>query len=153
MNMKKKFLMAFTIAIVVLVAMPCMAQQQGSVTFSYDGNGNRILRSITFARMGGNGEKGDDKGTPVVSAKDVFANLEVSIYPNPTHDRVLLSVGDNRRETPVHARLATLAGATLWEGTVTCDVESIDLSGQASGVYLLELNAEGERHVWKVVKR
>lgn len=153
MNMKKKILMAFTIAIVVLVAMPCMAQQQGSVTFSYDANGNRILRSITFERVGGNGENASGKGAPVASAKDAFVNLEVSIYPNPTHDRVLLSVGDNRRETPVNARLATLAGATLWEGTVTCDVESIDLSGQASGVYLLELNAEGERHVWKVVKR
>ena len=141
------------LAIMVASTKICYSQQQGSVTFSYDGNGNRILRSITFARMGGNGEKGDDKGTPVVSAKDAFANLEVSIYPNPTHDRVLLSVGDNRRETPVHARLATLAGATLWEGSVTGDAASIDLSGQASGVYLLELNVEGERHVWKVIKK
>lgn len=151
--MKRWLTLLLPLAFIVASTKICYSQQQGDVTFSYDGNGNRILRSITFARMGGNGEKGDDKGSPVVSAKDAFANLEVSIYPNPTHDRVLLSVGDNRRETPVRARLATLAGATLWEGTVTCNVESIDLSGQASGVYLLELNAEGERHVWKVVKR
>ena len=144
---------AFIVLIAMFLAVSGFSQHTGEVSFAYDGNGNRILRSITFERVGGNGENASGKGAPVASAKDAFVNLEVSIYPNPTHDRVLLSVGDNRRETPVHARLATLAGATLWEGTVTCDVESIDLSGQASGVYLLELNAEGERHVWKVVKR
>lgn len=145
---------AILIVMLAIAAAPCLAQQRGTVSFGYDENGNRVLRSLQFKKMEENGKTVDDKSEFLAEANDVFGAMEVGLYPNPTSGRFTVSVNRNNDSSmPLHIVLSTQAGAVLFDKTLDSDMEDIDLSGQPSGIYFLRLNTSNESHVWKVVKK
>jgi hypothetical protein len=149
--MKRKLKIAATMITLWGSFLACPAQQSNTVTFNYDSNGNRIGQAFTSG-VGRANETAMSDNNSASTILDSFKAMKVNIYPNPTHDKVFLSI-ENIAKTLVHAKLVTETGATLWESNITGDVESIDLSGQAAGVFLLELTVERERRIWKVIKK
>ena len=150
-QMKRDLKIATTMVALWGAFLTCPAQQSNTVTFNYDSNGNRIGQTFT-SNGGRTNEAAMSNNISDSAIFDSFKALKVSIYPNPTHDKVFLSIGDFAKTT-VRAKLITETGATLWEDNIASDVGSIDLSGQSVGVYLLELAIEGERRIWKVIKK
>ena len=127
----------------------CRAQQTQTVTFAYDLDGNRTNREILFGRM----ERTSDANEELFpSAKDSFETMEVSLYPNPTNDKVFVEIKGDTSEK-AEATLTHISGAVLEKRILTNSLESFDLSGQASGIYLLKLTVDNETHVWKVIKK
>lgn len=80
----------------------------------------------------------------------VFERL--SVYPNPTGS--LLNIETVSKANKVHISLTDITGKVMQlkecnQGTIT---EKLDLSSLASGVYILELNADGYLETIKIVK-
>lgn len=77
------------VTIMIVLSFVCTigyTQQTGTVTFTYDLDGNRI--SQTFSRDRGNENKGlaEDKVTITNPALDFFKEMQVELYPNPIHE-------------------------------------------------------------------
>lgn len=124
-----------------------------TVSFGYDGCGNRTSRAIAFKGMDdGGGTPRDDDSDSHTSLRDSFSGGEAMLFPNPTEGGFVLSLtgGDIPQATAV---LCTIDGKVIEERVVKGTVEEFDLSGKPSGVYLLHLTTEGEAKVWKVIKR
>ncbi len=147
--MKKSLFILF----IIFVALPAFSQQMGEVSFAYDANGNRISRSLEFKKIRENGRDVECDSPSFGKISDSVGFMEVSIYPNPTQDRVFIRVESGAFEVSYSVSLSTSSGVKLYERRMSRDLESIDLSEQAAGVYFLELCAGEERHVWKVIKR
>lgn len=147
--MKKIVLLGLCICSVILV----FGQQPVNVVFTYDNNGNRIGREILFARAGDDDNDTLMEQELLTSVSDSFDTVEVSVFPNPTNDKVFVATKGLDSDRPMRAVLISPTGKALEERTVTSSAESFDLSGKASGVYLLELTVDRERHLWKVIKK
>ena len=150
--MRKYLKKAILILLMAVAVVPCLAQQSGTESFSYDENGNRTARSINIRRVIENGKDVEAESPTLLEATDVFANTKVSIFPNPTMDIVFLIVESDKEEHLLQMRLSNSAGTIIQEKYLMGDSESIDLSGLSSGVYLLQLTADTEVHVWKIIK-
>ena len=163
--MNRKLKMA---AIMVLLcgAVPvCIAQQPTRMTFTYDANGNRITRSLVLKSVAVDSDtvvdysaftkkqnlQEDDAGF-LHSTDDKFDAMEVSIYPNPTHNVLHLSVINADDSINMRTVLTTSTGAILHNRTVTVQNESFDFSSYPCGVYFLHMTIGEEHHVWKVIK-
>lgn len=150
-----KTLLRKTLLVVVFSFIPivfCHAQSYGEVTFGYDANGNRISRSILFGKIFEDGKNVEaEKGLETI-VMDQIGGVEFSIYPNPTHGRFLVEVGDSGNSMPLQVILYTPQGDVLIEKTIDVCLEEFDLSDYPAGIYMLHLMAGDETHVWKIVK-
>lgn len=145
---------AILIFLFSVAAVPCLAQQTGTVSFNYDANGNRVLRTLSFQRGDGKG-RGDTEHTAaplLASATDTLAGLELSLYPNPTDGRFSVGVGNAAEGTRLEAVLCTPTGAVVSRKTLAGESIDFDLSGHAAGVYVLRIEAGEETRTWKVIK-
>lgn len=130
-----------------------------SVHFGYDACGNRVSRTLEFARMEDPGKDGDDDTAPnpeetswQAELSDRFEGVETTLSPNPTDGGFILSMGGEISQG-AKAILCTMDGKVLEERSVNNATEEFDLSGKPAGIYLLRLSSERETKVWKVVKR
>ena len=151
--MKTRIEKAVLVFLLIVIAVSGLAQQNGIVTFGYDANGNRILRSLSFSEVNENGKNSEYESPTISNAEDFFEHMEIGIYPNPTQDKVNLTVANNPMETPLYVTLVNATGEVIENKRMTIGNELFDLSNQASGIYFLELMVDGEKHIWKVIKK
>ena len=124
-----------------------------NMVFSYDDNGNRTGRVIVFSRAD-EGEENDIKEPELLPfASDSFKTVDVSIFPNPTNDKVFVELSGIENGQILKVVLMTATGKVLDEKSIASSEEFFDLSGKSSGIYLLELTLDQEKHVWKVIKK
>lgn len=79
--------------------------------------------------------------------------MAMRIYPNPTNDMFFVSTAGNNAGGTMKATLVSATGAVLEVRYLNGSEESFDLTGEASGIYLLEIGNGNEKHVWKIIKR
>jgi YD repeat-containing protein len=126
------------------------AQQSGTATFGYDDNGNRI--SHTFSSNQGRKNQAETNSTSTSTVLDFFNAMRVSLYPNPTKDRLVLSIKDKPDELSLVFKVTTISGTVLYEKMMTGDTESYDMSVLPSGIYMFQLIGGDRKHIWKVIK-
>lgn len=126
-------------------------QRSMDMFYSYDHNGNRIMSEIRFVKTGSDTNVPKELG-PMPFVQDTIGTVEVNVYPNPTSDKVLVATKGVENGQRIRAVLMSANGDVLDEKTVINTQETFDVSGQASGIYLLELYANREKHVWKIIK-
>ena len=127
----------------------CHAQQTHTVAFSYDLDGNRILRQIVIG--GGKGVYYSDKSQ--IQLTDIFETLSVSLYPNPTEGRFSVKVNSLEKSDILCAKVTTVTGVIICEKTFSNQNEDFDLTQQPPGIYLLQLTDGKEIHEWKIIKK
>ncbi len=133
-------------------AVPCLAQQDGTVSFSYDANGNRIARTFSFQSGDGQGRGGSAAAPLLASATDTLSGLELALYPNPTDGQFSVGVGNADGGTRLEAVLYAPTGAVVSRKTLSGESIGFDLSGHAAGVYVLRIEVAGQTRIWKVIK-
>ena len=146
---------AILILFLTVAAVPCLAQQTGTVSFNYDANGNRIMRFFSFQKTDGTGRGASDlqEALPLLaSATDEIAGLRLTLFPNPTDGQFAVGIGNTVEGTRFEAVLYTSAGNVISRKTLAGSRTDFDLSGHAAGVYVLRLEAGGESRTWKVIK-
>ena len=118
------------------------ANDTGIVQFTYDENGNRIYRGLLFQQI-------TDKGLAPTLPQD----LPYDLFPNPTHGQFTLLLKASANGTRLHARLTTTTGVVLEEKDIQNGRADFDLSRQAEGMYILEIEGNEGIQAWKVIKR
>jgi len=94
-------------------------------------------------------KNGQTAGTGV--REDVYSDLNMSVYPNPTRGKVYLDI-QNLNDPKVMTRVYNMAGAMVFEKQFTTDrLIEIDLSGKVSGMYLLRVTADGREFDHKII--
>lgn len=120
--------------------------------FSYDNNGNRIKSEIRFVKAENNTDVSEEQ-VPLPFVQDTIGTVEVNVYPNPTSDKVFVTTKAMANGQKIRVVLMSANGEILDEKNTINTQEAFDVSGQASGIYLLELYANREKHVWKIIKK
>ncbi|MBK7668356.1 MAG: T9SS type A sorting domain-containing protein [Sphingobacteriaceae bacterium] len=79
------------------------------------------------------------------------ANNELKIYPNPSSGQFVLEFENVKEKTEV--KVVNAIGQTVLRRTISnTDKINLNISDQASGVYFVEVNADGENYRAKIIK-
>lgn len=81
-------------------------------------------------------------------AVDKINDFEFSIYPNPAHSEILISLS---KVTNANLRIYNANGMLVKTDEVVGDQKGIDLKGLAPGLYFVEIIAGDQSYVKKVV--
>jgi YD repeat-containing protein len=127
----------------LLAAMNLNAQ---SVSYSYDSAGNRTARLINLSKSPAAPDE------TVTALPDLIAEKSILIYPNPTKGIITVDIKDYVSKMNVEFRLTDLSGKTIISRKAAGSTQTLDLSHQASGIYLLHIRIHDESVVWKIIK-
>jgi PKD repeat protein len=127
-------------------------QEEGIYNFRYmavDGSGNTSYSDWRIVNVKPAGEAGCMTGINALGSLD----KSINVYPNPNNGKFNVSILLPASEK-VSIRVVNALGAvvqTVNEGTLGNGIFSIDLSGQASGVYLLQVTAGDKSTIKRVI--
>ncbi len=111
--------------------------------------------STIYYRVASLGQDGKIIYSSVVSVKTSTVYTKLSIYPNPVHDKVNITLNTVSTGT-YNVRVVTVAGKVVYEKekvSVASTTLSIDVSSFAGGVYMSELTDEkGNKLIDKFIK-
>lgn len=128
----------------------CFSQNFGEVSFSYDANGNRILSTLRFRSDDRN--ETDSESSFLSEVSELFEEMEIKLFPNPTPDRFTMSINGNGAGD-AQVLLFSVGGDVLEEKKVGGNAVVFDLSNRPSGLYLVKLTINGKNRAWSVLKQ
>ena len=124
------------------------------VHFSYDANGNREHRWVTFHLI----EKGAITDTIVkndsTSRNSGEAKLKyflISLSPNPTKGIIDLTI-NGYTESSFEYEVYSIEGKLLLKNITNGPITKIDISFLLPGVYILTLKDKSDFRKWKIIK-
>lgn len=143
---------AITIAIIMTVAMASRAQN-AIVHFGYDGDGNRISRTLTMDRNEDKSQAADSTATlsSIIETLDDDGSATLSIYPNPTHDILTVAV-DGLSEKTAKVSMVTISGEVVFSREMSDGRHDFDLSNMSPGIYMLLFSSQNITKSWKIIK-
>ena len=150
MNTQRKTTIIWVVLLFIVIS--CHGQNY-TVFFGYDANGNRIGRSLTVAKMEQKYTPTDTikASGPFVEAINDFESVNVSVYPNPTHEKLTVSLL-GLSDKSVKACIVTATGTTLILRELSNGIHDFDLANLSPGVYLLQLFIADKTQTWKIIK-
>lgn len=126
---------------------------QTTVEFSYDTNGNRVLRQITIGGDKNAKDYRNLRGEETPSTTDNFESMSVALYPNPTDGQFVIETKDCDKSNTLRATLITPTGEVIQDLTLVAQQVIFDLTHYPAGIYLLKLTVGTECHVWQIIKK
>lgn len=143
--MKKRTLL---LTILLAYAMGLTAQTL-SYEYTYDLAGNRIRRSVV--RLSKESINSNDDKTPLSFTDYLFDGYSMKVYPNPTKGVVRFEMEQSEWQLDQY-RLFDIKGTQIMEGVCGSNNFDLDLSGQPSGVYLIEFRNKTKVYTSKIIK-
>ena len=146
------FYKAITIAIIMTVAMASRAQN-AIVHFGYDGDGNRISRTLTIDRNEEKSQAADSTTNlaGIIETLDDDGIATLAIYPNPTHDILTVAV-DGLSEKSATLSIVTISGSVVLSREMSDGKHDFDLSEMSPGIYMLLFSSTNITKSWKIIK-
>lgn len=143
---------AILIAIIMTVAMASRAQN-AIVHFGYDGDGNRISRTLTINRNEENNQAADSTASlsGITETLDEDGNATLSIYPNPTHDILTVAV-NGLNDNSASVSIVTVSGGVVLSREMSDGRHDFDLSNMSPGIYTLLFSSPNITKSWKIIK-
>lgn len=126
-----------------------VAAQAPQVIYSYDDGGNRVQRRIIMI-----GERWADTTATEEIEEPPIEDGMVLAYPNPTDGNLTVSISPNLLEDEENARylVVDLSGKEIRKGSLVQSITTLDLTGEASGNYILTVFVGERREDWQLVK-
>ena len=129
------------------------AQTNYLVMFRYDADGNRTGISWMLLRSDGNTFANDSTYTTNKELSETVGEIDISIYPNPTTGYLVLSSNNCDNNQFLKATLTSFRGETLEERTLSSYQIEFDLSRYSAGIYFLTVECNGDKQLWKIIKK
>lgn len=143
MNRKLKHALAFT----VLTTMAFSSASQ-TVSYTYDGSGNRTRREIVMSRK----NAPNRAGIYDIHVEDKLSDRDVRIYPNPTRGMLRVDIPDYLPDDYGQIHLYNLSGQTILTTSIHSSSTTLDISARQNGVYILHISLNGKSISWKIIK-
>ena len=147
------------------------AQAQNQVTYGYDASGNRIKRVIvlpskspsppaetemeTEAKTETETEaepKTEEQVEPKIFS-EMLKDFSVRIYPNPTKGDLTVEIQSLPDENTATLRLYSMSGNLILQRTGVRNIETLNISNQAAGIYILKITSGDSSTEWKIIKQ
>lgn len=126
------------------VAAPMLADD---VTYSYDSAGNRIKREIVLKKTVSPTRGASDYASEFVDDR------EMRIYPNPTYGQLTVEIPGFTIGDECELLVVSLSGEIILSRKAGAPTETLDISGQKNGVYILHISFNGKESTWKILKQ
>lgn len=142
------------IPLFILLLSASAVAQNTIVHFAYDGNGNRIIRSLSVRKTEENGKPIDSLKTfeHRIRVMDTLGQASLALYPNPTQSQLTVEL-QGLDSDMVNAIIVSAAGAIVEQTSFADGTHVFDLSGLPSGIYLLQLSTPKVSQTWKIIKK
>ncbi|MCB0640799.1 MAG: T9SS type A sorting domain-containing protein, partial [Phaeodactylibacter sp.] len=75
----------------------------------------------------------------------------INVYPNPFNSDLMIELPDDQDTYQV--KVLTMLGQTIYSGTVSGTKTTLNLPNAGPGMYLLQLEAEGQTYAQKIIKK
>lgn len=155
--MNTKRINILLVLVILCTAISLKAQDNATVRYTYDGNGNRITRTLQFRRVEDpEKDASKDESGMENTSQDLtghFAAADITLFPNPTYGQFQVKVERTDGSSEIRALVTTLNGAVLDERQLTDGLNDFDIVRQPAGIYFLRLTSGLEACVWKIIKQ
>jgi hypothetical protein len=152
--MKKLILFLFLLG--VIFSSQYNKANANNIEFGYDAAGNCtikyktvVISSLRAQSINQDDEQFDD----LILEDDVFGDVRIIIYPNPTKGFLRIEFQNKPTELSVNYRLTETNGRPVASGATTDYSLLLDLSNFATGVYFLNLAMNGRSEIYKIIKQ
>jgi hypothetical protein len=124
--------------------------QAQTITYTYDANGNRTARTVATISNQTSAFKGSLENP---AAQITAGQQSIAIYPNPTKGIFSIGVTGLNSQVENYYVLYNMQGKQLRRGRITSDRTPVDITWDASGMYLLDVYLGESVTKWKIVKQ
>ncbi len=143
----RNFVTSVAVFLCILFTMDAFSQ---TVNFSYDASGNRTARWLEVKSIK-NSEDSSVIRFPDFKPTDAAELLsEVQIYPNPASHEMNIDITHLGDEV-ASGNICDANGRPVLNIGNLVSANNINIEALASGIYLLKIECNGERRVWKIV--
>lgn len=125
---------------------------QSPVTYTYDNNGNRLVRSITLKKSYVSSDSISEDESKKEIYKDEIGKVQIRIFPNPTKGILGVEITGVSAEKSNEYSLYNSSGTFIKKQKFSDPQFSIDFTNHPSGMYILRLSIVGEVSEWKIIK-
>jgi hypothetical protein len=136
-------------AVVLAASLPALAQTK-VFEYGYDASGNRTqrefiqLKSATVPGGAGLSEQQE-------ILEDALDGHGIKIYPNPTKGKITVSISGLEKE-PARVLVFSPQGRLIADKKFTGPENTVDLSAQPAGMYLMKIMVGELSTDWKIIK-
>ncbi len=120
------------------------------VSYTYDNAGNRISRMIVLTSP--SIQKAQSPDMEEEPYTDFINERQIKIFPNPTKGILAVEVTGTENNTEAGLMLFSMQGELIISKTLEGIRTELNLTGQPAGTYLMQINIENEKTVWKIIK-
>ena len=108
--------------------------------------------SISYYRLRQVDFDGKETLSKVVSVSQILKG-SIGIFPNPTSDKVNITLSDNDRLESTTVAVYNLIGKQVLVQKTTANTLELDMSSLAKGTYLLKINTNNSIYTKKIIKQ
>jgi hypothetical protein len=146
---RKVFLPVLLLVLTLAASLPALAQTK-VFEYDYDASGNRERREFIQLKSatvpGGTGLSEQQE-----ILEDALDGHEIKIYPNPTKGKITVSIAGLEKE-PARVLVFSPQGRLIANKKFTGPENTVDLSAQPAGMYLMKIMVGELSTDWKIVK-
>ncbi len=120
------------------------------VVYSYDNAGNRIVKDVVVSYDDTKSRNIEDS----IFQRSILQLIEqpqIFVSPNPTQGKCCVKISTTANINPIIS-VYTISGSLIYRVEDEIIAE-FDLSGYASGIYVVSIEINGEKRAIKVIKR
>jgi hypothetical protein len=128
------------------------------IIYQYDASGNRIKRNIVVTRS----LQADTTLNKTVDSTEIYGDnapedantaLNVKVYPNPTYGIFEIEIEHLTEKQKPQLHIYTINGSLVKTVNRLQNRQSIDISDQPTGIYLLRITADDKVVTNKIIKQ
>lgn len=134
--------------VILLCILSCTVSKAQTITYAYDSSGNRISRTVVLAQS-----KNAPEYEQITAISEVLGEVKVTVSPNPTEGIVRVNVSYSDAFANGILSVHSTSGAHILSETLLSGGNTIDLSTQPNGIYLLRIESGDYKNTWKIIKK
>ena len=151
--MKKQHVNLLIIGMLIMLTTTAFSQ---SIVFTYDKAGNRITRALLIEKISndrGASSSEEQKSMLALEETITIEDVKVTISPNPNGGKFNVTINNLSQYSNVELYLHNMLGKQIYYSKQPLLVNTVDITNQQNGTYLLTVIVNGTKETWKVIKQ
>lgn len=139
------------LTMILLLAVSLMASAQ--VRYIYDPAGNRVTRGRISINSPSTEFQQGNEAYGLSHSSDMLGERNIRIYPNPTTGNLKIEILNYAPDDICDLSFCTIVGYQIASVHLTSPSTTLDITDQKNGLYLLQIQLNGLKRAWKIIKK